>query len=332
MAVDVFSIPRRRSIAGPGRNTYGFLPQDTHWTPQWMQQVQLREFLARHLEVRPRNSARACRSPLWEGSSKSAGSAIWWTCSSCRPIRQSIRHRRHLTLRRIEAGKGEPWQPRRDSEVLILGDSFSNIYSVEAMGWGESAGLAEQLSFSLQRPVDRISRNDAGAYATRQMLAGELARGRNRLAGKKVVVWEFAIRELQVGDWKPIEMKLGAPAPSRFVVPRHGQHVRVTGTIESIALPPRPGSVPYKDHIIAIHLTDLQSPDPEIAGGEALVYVWSMRNNEWTAAARYREGQQVTLQLSPWSDVSGKLDAINRRDLDDETLNLEEPCWGEEIQ
>ena len=51
--------------------------------------------------------------------------------------------------------------------------------------------------------VDVIAQNDSGAFATRQALARELAGGEDRLAGKRVVVWEFASRELAVGDWKP---------------------------------------------------------------------------------------------------------------------------------
>ena len=70
-----------------------------------------------------------------------------------------------------------------------------------------SAGFAERLSFHLRRPVDRIARNDAGAYATRQMLAWELTRKPDRLKGKKVVVWEFSARELSIGDWKRLDMR-----------------------------------------------------------------------------------------------------------------------------
>ena len=90
----------------------------------------------------------------------------------------------------------------------MLGDSFANIYSLEMMNWGCAAGLAEQLSFALNRPVDTILRNDDGAYATREMLSRELAQGEDRLAGKKVVVWQFAARELAVGDWKLLDMTL----------------------------------------------------------------------------------------------------------------------------
>jgi alginate O-acetyltransferase complex protein AlgJ len=64
---------------------------------------------------------------------------------------------------------------------------------------------------------------------------------------------------------------------------------------------------------------------------EALVYLWSMRSNVLTPAARYRPGDQVAVRLRPWSDVEGKYEAINRSDLEDEAVHLQEPCWGEPI-
>jgi alginate O-acetyltransferase complex protein AlgJ len=66
------------------------------------------------------------------------------------------------------------------------------------MGWGSSAGFAEQLSYVLRRPVDRLMQNDQGAFATRAMLQ----RDPGRLAGKRVVIYQFAARELTMGDWK----------------------------------------------------------------------------------------------------------------------------------
>ena len=42
--------------------------------------------------------------------------------------------------------------------MLVLGDSFSNIYSLESMGWGDSAGFIEHLGYALARPLDRIVR------------------------------------------------------------------------------------------------------------------------------------------------------------------------------
>jgi alginate O-acetyltransferase complex protein AlgJ len=52
----------------------------------------------------------------------------------------------------------------------------------------------------LGRPVDRIVQNDDGAFGTRAMLARS---GPERLSGKRVVIWQFAARELAAGDWKP---------------------------------------------------------------------------------------------------------------------------------
>jgi alginate O-acetyltransferase complex protein AlgJ len=76
------------------------------------------------------------------------------------------------------------------------------------MGWGGAAGLGPHLSLELARPLDVIAQNDSGAFATRQALARELAAGSDRLAGKRVVIWQFAARELSVGDWKLMDYAL----------------------------------------------------------------------------------------------------------------------------
>ena len=52
-------------------------------------------------------------------------------------------------LRRVLQPDGSPWRSSRTADVLVLGDSFSNIYALESMGWGTSAGLVEQLSYAL---------------------------------------------------------------------------------------------------------------------------------------------------------------------------------------
>jgi len=191
-----------------------------------------------------------------------------------------------VRLRQILTARGEYWRPDETADVLVLGDSFSNIYSLDAMGWGESAGLIEQLSFELQRPLDCLVINDNGAYAMRSLLARELARGRDRLAGKRLVIWQFAMRELSVGDWKSVALTLGKPAPSLCVVPAPGKDWNVRGVVRAIAPAPRPGTVPYKDHIVAVHIVDLECGEQAIHGCQALVYLSSMRDNVWTAAAR----------------------------------------------
>jgi hypothetical protein len=229
---------------------------------------------------------------------------------------------------------GRFWRPSRDADVLLLGDSFSNIYSLNALGWGESAGLAEQLSLSLGgRPIDCILRNSDGAFATREILSRELARGKDRLAGKKLVIWEFAARELAFGDWKMLEMKLGEPVPAKFFVPKEGEPVTASGTVEAISAVPLPGTVPYRDHVLALHLTDLVIEGQTGSGDlESLVYAESMHDDVPTAAARVRPGDRISLRLRRWADVSDKYEKINRSEIDDPAVQLEEPCWGDSIK
>ena len=185
----------------------------------------------------------------------------------------------------------------------------------------------EQLSHELGCAVDRIVVNDRGACATRERLGRECIRGRDPLAGTKVVVWEFAVRELVEGDWKLVDLTVRPPSPSPFLAVAPGAPRRVTGTVSAVTRVPRPGSVPYQDHVMALHLVDAVGGG--VTNGQALVYALSMQKNEWTSAARLRTGDEVTLTLRAWSEVARRYEAINRSDLDDEALLAQPPCWGE---
>jgi hypothetical protein len=239
-----------------------------------------------------------------------------------------------VTIRQVVTGNAL-WRPNKEADVLLLGDSFSNIFSFEAMGWGEAAGFAEHLSVALRRPIDCILRNSDASFATREILSNELARGRDRLAGKKLVIWEFAARELSFGNWKLLDLKLGEAKPSGFLSLKPGEEIEVSGTVESISPVPRPGTVPYKDHIEALHLVDIVTADSRgeaASHAQAVVYLWSMRDNVWTPAARLRPGDRIKLRLRPWPDVSAQYEKFNRTELDDPALQLEEPVWGEDVE
>lgn len=95
------------------------------------------------------------------------------------------------------------WEPDTSSPVLLLGDSFTNIFSLPQMGWGSRAGLAEHLSVQLGFDVDRIAINGDGARASREALR---VSGAERLASKRVVVFQLAARELRYGDWSPVPL------------------------------------------------------------------------------------------------------------------------------
>lgn len=216
-----------------------------------------------------------------------------------------------------------------DATVLLLGDSFSNIYSLGAMGWGEQAGFAEQLSFCLQQPVDTIIRNDAGAHATRAMLAMDLARGKNRLAGKKVVIWQFSARELAIGDWKLIDLVLGdARADATSVGPAEG--VRVTATVSDVSNRPEKGAV-YKDFVMKLYVTGMTTVGGDTFGdGDGVVHIFGMRARKILPIAAIQSGARVTLRVCPWEDVAKRYGTMKAGSLGDMMLEIDKTLyWGE---
>ena len=225
------------------------------------------------------------------------------------------------------------WKPSPKAEVLLLGDSFSNIYSLGAMGWGEGAGLAEHLSSALGKPVDAILQNSDGAFAARQILQREMAAGRDRLKEKKVVIWEFAVRELAFGDWKLLTLALGERSKPSFYSPEAQRKVRIEGTVSQLSSIPRPGNVPYKEHIACMQLVDVKTPEADpVAGRECLVYTWSMKDQKATAAARLRVGDRVTLEVQPWEDVVETNEKFQRSELDGPALLAEPFTWSESVE
>ncbi len=303
-----------------------YLTSDTHWKPETMELVVRK--LAGTLQLPEIESQR----PFQTNELEISGSGDVARMLRLAPDEQ-LYPRQRVTIHQITNGDAF-WRPSADADVLVLGDSFANIFSQEGLGWGESAGFAEQLSRSLgDRPLDCILRNSDGAFATREILARDLARGRDRLAGKKLVIWEFAARELAFGNWKLLDLKLRQPGAAQFFSPKPGEMVEATGTIENLSLVPRPATVPYQDHVMTVQLSEIKISGKANAGAlKAVVYLLSMHDNVWTAAGRLRVGDQITLRLRAWADIAAQYEGINRSELDDPALQLEEPAWGEIVK
>jgi alginate O-acetyltransferase complex protein AlgJ len=174
-----------------------YLRTDSHWTPGGMDVAarSIADWVERHAGLDgPKRAYR--RAPgLVEGVGDLARMLELPAASGLYPPQRT-------TVLAVRGPDGTPWSADPGAELLLLGDSFTNVYSAPDLGWGGGAGLAEQLAFHLQRPVDRIAINAGGAHASRQALARELAAGRDRLRGKRVVIYQLAARELAWGDWQ----------------------------------------------------------------------------------------------------------------------------------
>ncbi|NUQ63266.1 MAG: hypothetical protein HUU20_12370 [Pirellulales bacterium] len=306
----------------------GYLATDTHWRPEAMESAAAE--LARTIQEEIVLGA-AAADRRWHRSSKDV--------KNLGDVARMLKLRRNnqvfgeevVTVRPVTDGAGEAWRPDPAAEILVLGDSFANIYSLEMMDWGGAAGLAEQLSFALNRPVDTILRNDDGAFATREMLSRELAQGEDRLAGKKVVVWQFAARELAAGDWKLCDMTLKQRRPPASRPLPAGRELIVGGTIAAKSAAPRPGQMPYAHHIFTLDLTDLHAHSGTLTDPKIAVYLFSMKDQQNTRAFSWPVGERVKLKLQPWRpDFFRRYGRINRTETDDK--ELEHPWWGEVIE
>ena len=175
-----------------------YLLTDTHWRPEAMELTArgLLDLLNEHASLPPvpEPGYRAER-----GEVRAMGDI---SLMLDLPPWQTLYPPELVLARRVTNLDGAAWRPSRDADVLVLGDSFANIYSLASMGWGDSAGLVEQLAYLLRRPVDRIVQNDQGSFATRALLN----RSPGRLEGKRVVIYQFAARELAFGDWQLLDL------------------------------------------------------------------------------------------------------------------------------
>ncbi len=356
----------RKSASGEVAQFPGqFLRTDTHWTPDSMQFVaeQLQIFIDRHCPLPPQatvefgerlrevenlgDTAVMLRLPENQTLFPREQVTIREVLEPSTPLKKGTVPPGNIDLsRRIrplerdsplfqQAASGRSWEPDEAADVLLLGDSYTNIYSLPEMNWGAGAGLAERLSFALHRKIDRLAQNDGGAYAVRQSLSQQLARGHDRLAGKRVVIWEFAARELAFGDWKSFPMPDCAPADDGT---RPGSPATtagallIRGTVRAAAGAPQPGSVPYREAVTAVHLDGVVGQNGSFPNAEVIVYLWGMRDNRLSSAAKFVPDQKVTLRLTPWDAVREKYERFNRIELDDPDFKLAElpTYWAEE--
>lgn len=299
-----------------------YLTTDTHWLPGAMDDVASQ--LAKEVRNLLPDLHKSTEYVIDEIEQKGEGDVSRMLTLSD----TSVRHTQTVQIKQVLNNENELWQPERDAEVLLLGDSFTNIYSSPSLGWGRSGGFGEHLSYHLGVPLDMIAKNDSGAFVTRETLGQELARGRDRLEGKKLVIWEFAERELSLGDWKLVDLSLGSSEDTGFLTVEFGEQMVVEGIVNAVSRSPRPGSVPYRDNVLTIHLVDLKDQTGSLESDQALVYGLGMDDNKLTELANLRSGDLVKMSLSSWDEVEGEYGSFRRSPLDDEMMELELPNWG----
>jgi hypothetical protein len=174
-----------------------YFPGDTHWTPQAMTRVarDLGRFINENIPLPEHEDVGYKLVPRKEVNITDLQVMLKL------PKEQTIFPRQSALTNRVITADGKLWKPRTDADILLLGDSFTNIYSRGGY-WGEGAGLGEHLSYYLQRPVDRIAINGGGAAMIRRRWLSDLQHGKRDTKNTAVVIYEFATRTLVNNDWK----------------------------------------------------------------------------------------------------------------------------------
>ena len=111
-------------------------------------------------------------------------------------------------LQVVQSDTGTPYRDAPESEVLILGDSFLRIYEQDEPG---AAGFIAHLARELGQPLTSIV-NDGGAST---LVRQELARRPTLLLNKRLVIWEFAERDIRYGTegWQIVPLARSKTTP-----------------------------------------------------------------------------------------------------------------------
>ncbi|MFN7971491.1 MAG: hypothetical protein U0166_03940 [Acidobacteriota bacterium] len=202
----------------------------------------------------------------------------------------------------IRSDVGQEARGNGDAPVLLLGDSYTNVFSNGDPDMGRRGGLAEHLAVELGVQVDVIAMPAGGATRARQALA----RRPEVLEGKRVVVWEWSERDLRFADeWRPIEI----PRSTHAVSTSRRQRTELTARVIEVSAVPQ--NMGYRDCLIVVRYRSLEGASDE----DLFVLHPAWVDGVPQAALALRPGDVRRLVLVPMTPH----------------VNLESACWIESV-
>lgn len=186
-----------------------YLRTDSHWRPEAVDRVaaaMAREIFARGVLPEP-TAPRFRRTAEIRVGHPDLVRLLGLPIEGVGPLYEAV------TVQVVRDLAGEIFVPSDalDAPILLLGDSLAGNYGWGGQGYGSGAGLAEQLAFHLQTPVQAILEPASGRLDSRERLADFVRHGHDPLVGKRLVILEFAERELAIGPWRPARLPAVAP-------------------------------------------------------------------------------------------------------------------------
>lgn len=97
----------------------------------------------------------------------------------------------------------QPLPNAKESPIILLGDSHNLVFHSGGDMHATAAGLPDQLAFELGFPLDVVAVKGSGATPARR----NLARRKDNLVGRKLVIWCFSSREFTEGQgWAKVQL------------------------------------------------------------------------------------------------------------------------------
>ena len=302
-------------------STRVFLKQDTHWTPAAMELAA--ETISKHIAAKPWHQPDHNFNPADRQTRQSLGDLV-----EKLDIGPGI-----FTLESVEVTPVTGKTRDQNSPIILLGDSFTNIYS-DAIGldWGTGAGLAEHLALRLGTPLDVIAINGGAATGVRQALAQRKG-SMSMMKKKKVLVWTIAARDLMLSEsgaqsagvkWQDVQFN-NEPASIG------GQdRAKIRATLITKPELPDPKSTTYSTLLYAaeyrVDSVIEGSLEPEDEGKIAVIH-YAFRNRIPQQSSAFQIGEQREFELIPFDSKKElqSLETRNESDLFDLYWDLTKP-------
>jgi hypothetical protein len=201
--VDLFAVFRRaRQEEGRTDPRRLYLAQDSHWSPEGAQVAAAA--VAQRVLGRgtvPRGDHAYVERPV---TVRRHGDLVQMLQAP--QIERTLEPERLECLQVVQSDTGTPYRDAPESPVLVLGDSFLRIHERDEPG---AAGFIAHVARELGQPLASIVNDGGGSTLVRQ----ELARRPALLRNKRLVIWEFAEREIRYGieGWQIVPLARRPP-------------------------------------------------------------------------------------------------------------------------
>ncbi|WP_166442784.1 alginate O-acetyltransferase AlgX-related protein [Phragmitibacter flavus] len=230
----------------------------------------------------------------------------------------------------------------RESGLVLLGDSFVNIYDDASLGFDDPAvdnlqeprmraGFAEQLAVVLQQPLDVIAMNGRGSTEVRKEFA---RRPDDEVRSKKVVVWVIAARDVLLSrsaakqadiEWGFVEFNPNkSKAGAEVAVASNGEMRVVVEAMLSEKSPNQsPVGTPYREALHAAVYDVEKVVEGKLEAQQVIGIQWTFRDKVMQPTSDFAEGGRYRLTLVPW-DSKPELQGLN---LEDTTSVFDAERW-----